>query len=130
MMIKCYTQGCHLFFQKFFQASQISSRFLKVHIFGYIFSFNVSLRLKTILSGIKTLKRYCKATLNVFLRKKIFDDDKKIHLHDNFCVISKFYCLTCKKIPGCSRYFKDFCSKFQVFCYISQIPGFSRFFFA
>ena len=30
------------------------------------------------LNSIKTLKRYCKVTLNVFFNKKFFDDDKKI----------------------------------------------------
>ena len=30
------------------------------------------------LNTIKTLKTYCKVTLNVFLNKIIFDDDKKI----------------------------------------------------
>ena len=44
---------------------EISSRFLKVHIFWSIFSLKSSLRLKTVLSSMKTLKRYCKATLNV-----------------------------------------------------------------
>ena len=28
-------------------------------------------------NSIKTLRRYCKVTLNVFFNKKIFDDDKK-----------------------------------------------------
>ena len=38
------------------------------------------------LNSIKTLKRYCKATLNLFFKKKKFDDEKKIYLHDNFFV--------------------------------------------
>ena len=38
------------------------------------------------LFSIKILMRYCKATLNVFLSKKIFDDDKKFYLHDKFFV--------------------------------------------
>ena len=53
-------------FLKFFQVFQISSRFLKVHIFGSIFRLKVSLNLKTVLNSIKPLKRYCKATLNSF----------------------------------------------------------------
>ena len=52
------------------------------------------------LISIKILKRYCETTLNVFFKnfklfknlwkkfkkfkKKIFDDDKKIYLHDKF----------------------------------------------
>ena len=38
------------------------------------------------LNSIKTLKKYCKATLNEFLRKKLFDDEKKNYLHDKFFV--------------------------------------------
>ena len=54
------------FFKKFF-------RFLKIRIFGSIFS---SLKLKTVLNSINTLKRYCKATLNMFFYKqKIFPID-------------------------------------------------------
>ena len=36
------------------------------------------------LNSIKTLKRYCKATLNMFFNKKIFDDDKSFYLYDRF----------------------------------------------
>ena len=32
------------------------------------------------LSGIKALKRYCKATLSVFFNEKQFDGDKKTYL--------------------------------------------------
>ena len=28
------------------------------------------------------MKRYCKATLKMFLNKKNFDDDKSFHLYD------------------------------------------------
>ena len=38
------------------------------------------------LNSIKTLKRYCKETLIVFLRKKFFDYDKKNFLHDKIFV--------------------------------------------
>ena len=34
------------------------------------------------LNSIKTLKRYCKVTLNVFLKEICFYYDKKIYLHD------------------------------------------------
>ena len=35
-----------------------------------IFSLELSLRFKTVLDGIKTLKRFCKATLYMFFVKK------------------------------------------------------------
>ena len=38
------------------------------------------------LNSIKTLKRYCKITLNVSLKKKKFDDDKQFYLNDKFVV--------------------------------------------
>ena len=38
------------------------------------------------LFSIKILKRHCKTILNVFFKKKIFDDDKKIYLQDRFFV--------------------------------------------
>ena len=41
-----YMQGCHSFFQNFFQAFKISSRFLMICIFRLFFSLNLSLRLK------------------------------------------------------------------------------------
>ena len=53
------------------------SRFLKVFIFGFIFSLKISLRLKTMITSIKTLKKYCKGTFNVFKKKKKIDDDNK-----------------------------------------------------
>ena len=36
--------------------------------------------LKIVICSIKTLKRYCKATFNVFFNKKNFHDDKKISI--------------------------------------------------
>ena len=36
------------------------------------------------LSSKKTLKRYCKASINVSFDKKIFDDNKKFCLWDRF----------------------------------------------
>ena len=73
--MKNYT-GLPLFFQKFVQVFQISSRFLKLHISGFIFNLKLSLRLKPMLNSVKTLKRYCKAILNLSFKKKNFDDDK------------------------------------------------------
>ena len=40
----------------------------------------LGLLLKTMFNSKKTLKRYCRATLNVFANKKKFDDYKKFHL--------------------------------------------------
>ena len=59
---------------------------LKVHIFGSIFSLKLSLRKKTVLNSIKTLKRYCKATSNVFFNKLFFGDDKQIFPYGRFFV--------------------------------------------
>ena len=62
--------GLPLVFSKFFKVFQISSTVLKVKTFGSIFSLKLSLRYETVLNSIKTLKRYCKATSNVFFIKK------------------------------------------------------------
>ena len=70
-------QGCQVFFEKFLPGFLIFSRFLKVHTLGSIFSLKLNLRLKTVLNSIKILKRYCKATLYVFLNKKISMITKK-----------------------------------------------------
>ena len=57
---------------------KISSRLLKEHIFGSIISLKFSLMYKTVLNSIKTLKRYCKANLNMFFKlKKILMMTKK-----------------------------------------------------
>ena len=58
-------QGCNSLFQIFFPCFTNFSQ--KIRIFGSIFS---SLKLKTALKDIKTLKRYCKATLTVFFNEK------------------------------------------------------------
>ena len=84
------------FFFNFYQVFQISSRFLKKRtfrlIFGPTFSLKLSFWLKTVLNSIKTLKRYCKVTLNIFLvKKKIYDDKKKLSTGQIFCVKAKFY---------------------------------------
>ena len=44
-------------------------RYLKVHNFGSIFSLKLSLRLKTMLNSIKTLKINYKDTLSMFKKK-------------------------------------------------------------
>ena len=60
--------GLPLIFSKIFRFSKFILSFLKVLIFGSIFSLKLSLRLETVLNSIKTLKRYCKATLNMFFQ--------------------------------------------------------------
>ena len=50
-----------------------------------IYSIKLSFNQTTLLKGIKSFKRYCKATLNMFLFL-ICDDDKIIYLQDRFCV--------------------------------------------
>ena len=50
----------------------MSCRFLKVHIFGSNFSLKLSLKEETVIVSIKTLKTYCKATLNEVLNGKNF----------------------------------------------------------
>ena len=70
--------GLPLVFAKFFPSFSNFFKDFKVHIFGSIFSLKFSLRLKTVLARIKTLKRYCKATLNMFFFiKKILMKTKK-----------------------------------------------------
>ena len=64
--------GLPLVFSKKFSGIQISFRFLKVHIFGTIFNLKLSLMYKTVLNSIKTLKKYCKVTLNLYFNKKKF----------------------------------------------------------
>ena len=112
-------QGCHSFFQIFLQVFQISSRFLRVHIFGSIFNLKLILRLETVLNSIKTLKRYCKANLNMFFNEKKFDNDKKFINMIEFRFKPKFYNWTCENFPNSRFFFK-----------ISQFRGLSRFFFA
>ena len=46
---------------------------------------------KTMLNSLKTLKKYCKATLNVFFKKKIFDYNKKVYLKDKFSVSNQHF---------------------------------------
>ena len=79
-------QGCHSFFPIFFPGIQISSRFLRVHIFRFIFSLKLSLRFEIMLNSIKTLKRYCKATLNVFFYKKMLKMTENFHLYGRYFV--------------------------------------------
>ena len=48
------------------------------------------------LTSIKTFKRYCKATLNVFFKKKKFATDKKFIYMIKFLCQIEFYCLKFK----------------------------------
>ena len=67
------------------------------------------------LNSIKSLKRYCKATLNVFLTRKIFDDAKIFYLCDRFFESNRNFTtkhVKIVKIPG--------------FLKVYPIPGFSK----
>ena len=64
-IIKQYTYT-GLPFKNFFPGLPNFFQVFKVCNFWSILSLKLSLRLKTVLNSIKTLKRYCKATLNLF----------------------------------------------------------------
>ena len=85
---------------------------LKVFIFWTIFSLKLSLRLKTMLSSIKTLKRYCKATLNVFFNKKNLMMAIKFYLYDRFFVSNQNLPLNLSKLLKFLGFFSELCSKF------------------
>ena len=72
------------------------------------------------LNSIKTLKRYCQVTLNVFFNQKLFDDDIKSYLYDRcLCKIEILLLNMLKMLKF--EIFKVFYAKvvkFQVF------PGF------
>ena len=80
---KVISTGFPSVFGKFSSGSQISFRFLKVHIFGSNFSLKLTLRLNSVLNSLKTLKKYCKAASNVFLSKKN-NDDNFLYLYGRF----------------------------------------------
>ena len=63
----CAYAGLPLVFSKYFPGYQISSRIFKGMLFGSIFSLKLSL--KTMLNSVKTLKRYCKATLHALKKQ-------------------------------------------------------------
>ena len=75
------------------------------------------------LDSIKKLKRHWKVTLNVFVNKKLFDNDKKIiNRIDSLCKIEILLNSMKKlfKILGFSVFYSDF---------LFIIPGFSSFVF-
>ena len=70
------------------------------------------------LNNIKTLKRYCKATLNMFLIKKIYDDDKIFYLYDRFFESNRNFTtehVKIIKIPGFSGFLVIFVQNFRFF---------------
>ena len=83
------------------------------------------------LNSIKTMKRYCKATLNMFFNKKNFDDHKKPYLYDIFFVSSLNFTTEHAKIVKSSRFFFQNFSKcsFSMFLVveIKVFQGCSRF---
>ena len=56
-------------------------------------------------NSIKTLKRYCKATLNMFFNEKNFDDDKNFYLYDRFFESNQNFTTEQVKIDKNSRFF-------------------------
>ena len=62
--------GLLLFLSKIFLGFPNYFQVFKDKHFWSIFSVKLSLRLKTVLKRKKTLKGYCKATLNVFFKEK------------------------------------------------------------
>ena len=82
------------------------------------------------LNSIKTLKRYCKATLNMFFNKKIVMMTKNVYSYDGIFESNQNFTIEHVKIVKIPGFFSDFCSKFKVFpvffCPNCQIPGFSR----
>ena len=69
---------------------KVSYIFLKVHVFGSIFSLDSTLRQKTVLSSITILNKYCKATLNLFFKEKYLMW-KKNCLYDRFFVSNQSF---------------------------------------
>ena len=67
--------GLPLAFENFFRCSEFLKGFLKYTFLSFFFGLKLSLSLKTMLSSITTLKRYCKATLIMFFNEKNFDDE-------------------------------------------------------
>ena len=75
-----------------------------------------------VLYSLKTSKRYCQIILNLFLNKKIFDNDKKnlINMIDFLCKVEILLLNMLKilgllfKISGFTSFFSIFV-KFQVF---------------
>ena len=76
------------------------------------------------------MKRYCKATLNVFFNKKIFGDDKFFFIYMIIFLsqteILLLNMLKLLKIPGFSSFFFLISQIPGYFCLNCQIPGFSR----
>ena len=73
------------------------------------------------LNSIKTLKRFCRATLNMYFKKKNYDG-KKLYVHDKFFVLNQNFTDLLVKIVKNSRFFQFFFFlKFQVFFMFFQV---------
>ena len=107
--------GLPLITSNFFKIFKISSRFLKLHISGFFFSLKLILIYETLLNFIKTLIRYYKITLNVFLNKDILCLWQKKIFDRLFVSIRNFTTkyINLFQIPGFSMFKKNL--KFQVF---------------
>ena len=68
------------------------------------------------LNSIKTLKRYCKATLYMLFNKiKFLMMTKNVYLYDRFFDSNQIFTTEHVKIVKIPGFYSDFCSKFQVF---------------
>ena len=121
---RSYTIKITKFFEKFLSSYSNVLQLFKSTCFWVYFWFKANLKIKNCASSTTTLKRYCKATLNVFFNKNIYDDDKIFHQYGTLFVSNKSFYLKCKLFL-ISR-ICDFCSKFQFLFKTSQYPGFSR----
>ena len=118
--------GLPLIISNFFKIFKISSRVLKLHISGSIFSLKLILIYETLLNSIKTFIRYYKITLNVFLNKNILCLWQK-KLFDRLFVSNRNFStkyIKLFKIPGFSRFFVQNSRFFHVKKF--QIPGFFK----
>ena len=77
------------------------------------------------LNIIKTLKRYCTATLNKFYMEESLMMIKKIYLHNRFLESNQSISTEQLKLLKIKALFSGFCSKFSFFfCKVSKIQGF------
>ena len=107
-------RGFHLFLRNYSRFYDFFPGFWKYTFLG-LFSLELC-KVKTVLSSITTLKRYCKATLNVFLRKNFLMMTIFLSMWYILNVKLKLYYLTCKNIVKNSRFLRDF----------FKVPGYSR----
>ena len=122
MLVICFlfSTGLSLAFAKFVPGFRKS-------MFNVYFQFKFNFKVKNVLNSITTLKRYCKANLNVFFYEKNLMMTKHFYPYDRFFVLNPNFLLNLSKsikIPGFSGFFQNFSNsrffqpeivKFQVF---------------